>query len=171
MADTTPWLTDEQQKVWRALLQLTTRLPARLNRQLQEDSGLSLADVDVLVGLTDVPDGRVRVTGLARALGWERSRLSHQVARMTRAGLVRREACEDDGRGSYVAVTDAGRAALAEAAPAHVALARELVVDALTGEELGRLGALVDGVLDRIDDPSGPGRSRGAAAPAGPGLE
>ncbi|HVC68252.1 MAG TPA: MarR family transcriptional regulator [Acidimicrobiales bacterium] len=154
MADTTAWLTDEQQRVWRALLQLTTRLPARLNRQLQEDSGLSLADVDVLVGLTDAPDGRVRVTGLARALGWERSRLSHQVARMARAGLVRREACEDDRRGSYVAITDAGRGALAEAAPAHVALARELVVDALAAEDLGRLGALVDTVLDRIDDPS-----------------
>lgn len=154
MTDTTAWLTDEQQRVWRALLQLTTRLPARLNRQLQEDSGLSLADLDVLVGLTDVPDGRVRVTGLARALGWERSRLSHQVARMDRAGLVRREACEDDRRGSYVAITEAGRGALAAAAPAHVALARRLVVDALAADDLGRLGTLVDTVLDRIDGPS-----------------
>lgn len=150
MVDATAWLTDEQQRVWRALLQLTTRLPARLNRQLQEDGGLSLADVDVLVGLSDVPDGRARVTGLARALGWERSRLSHQVARMARAGLVRREACEDDHRGSYVAITDSGRRALASAAPEHVALARRLVVDALTAGDLERLGALVGTVLDRI---------------------
>jgi DNA-binding MarR family transcriptional regulator len=150
MDDATAWLTDEQQRVWRALLQLTTRLPARLNRQLQEDVGLSLADVDVLVGLSDVPDGRARVTGLARALGWERSRLSHQVARMARAGLVRREACEDDRRGSYVAITGSGRRALASAAPEHVALARRLVVDALTAGDLERLGALVGTVLDRI---------------------
>ncbi len=154
MDDGPTWLTEDQQQVWRALLQLTTRLPARLNRQLQEDSGLSLADVDVLVGLTDVPGGRVRVTGLARALGWERSRLSHQVARMARAGLVRREVCEDDGRGSYVAVTDAGRRAIGSAAPAHVALARELVVDALTDDQLVQLGALVDTVLTRIAESS-----------------
>ncbi len=150
MDDSPQWLTVEQQRVWRELLRLTTRLPARLNRQLEEDSGLSLADVDVLVGLTDVPDGRARVTEFARGLGWERSRLSHQVARMERAGLVRREVCEDDGRGSYVAVTDAGRSAIGSAAPAHLALVRDLVVDALSDDDLGRLGVLVGAVLERI---------------------
>jgi len=144
------WLTERQQQVWRSLLQLTTRLPACLNRQLVADSGLTLADMDVLVGLTDVADGRVRVTELSRSLGWERSRLSHQVARMERAGLVRREACEDDGRGAYVAVTGTGRALLESAAPGHVALVRRLVVDALSPDDLERLGAAVGEVLDRI---------------------
>jgi DNA-binding MarR family transcriptional regulator len=150
MADGPIWLDADQQRVWRALLQLTTRLPALLNRQLQEDSGLSLADMDVLVGLCDQPEDRARVTGLARTLGWERSRLSHQVARMERAALVRREPCEDDGRGAYVAVTDAGRRAIASAAPAHVDFVRGLFVDALDGAELCQLGTLVDTLLDRI---------------------
>jgi len=144
------WLTDREQQVWRSLLQLTTRLPARLNRQLAADSGITLADMDVLVGLTDSPDGRVRVTELSRALGWERSRLSHQVARMEQGGLVRREACEDDARGAYVAVTDTGRSLLGAAAPAHVALVRHLIVDALAPDDLDRLGAAVDALLDRI---------------------
>ena len=149
-----PWLSDRQQQVWRALLALTTRLPARLNRQLVADSGLTLADMDVLVGLTDAPDGRARVTELSRALGWERSRLSHQVARMEQAGLVRREACEDDGRGAYVAVTGTGRELLGSAAPAHLALVRQLVVDALSDEDLDRLGTSVGTVLDRITEPA-----------------
>ena len=150
MQDDPLWLTDREQEVWRALLQLTTRLPARLNRQLVTDAGLTLADMDVLVGLTDSPDGRARMTELSRSLGWERSRLSHQVARMERAGLVRREACEDDGRGAYAAVTDSGRARLAAAAPAHAALARRLVVDALPADGLQELGATVRTLLDRI---------------------
>jgi len=154
MDDGPVWLTDRQEQVWRAVLQLTTRLPARLNRQLEEDGGLSLADVDVLVGLTDVADGRVRVTGFARSLGWERSRLSHQVTRMERAGLVSREVCEDDGRGNYVSVTNAGRRAIASAAPGHVALAREVIVDALSHDEFEQLGALVDTVLSRIAETS-----------------
>jgi len=144
------WLTDRQQQVWRSLLQLTTRLPARLNRQLVADSGLTLADMDVLVGLTDTPDGRERVTELSRSLGWERSRLSHQVARMEQADLVRREACEDDRRGAYVAVTAIGRALLESAAPAHLALVRQLVVDALPDDDLEQLGTTVGRVLDRI---------------------
>jgi DNA-binding MarR family transcriptional regulator len=144
------WLTDRQQQVWRTLLQLSTRLPTRLNRQLVADSGITLADMDVLVGLTGAPDGRVRVTELSRSLGWERSRLSHQVARMEQAGLVRREACEDDGRGAYVTVTDTGRALLGSAVPAHVALVRHLVVDALSDDDLDGLGTAVDKVLDRI---------------------
>jgi DNA-binding MarR family transcriptional regulator len=155
--DDPDWLTDHQQHVWRALLQLTTRLPARLNRALVADSGITLADVDVLVGLTDVPAGRVRVSELARTLGWERSRLSHQVARMEAAGLVRREACEDDARGTYVAVTGLGRTALGSAVPAHVALVRRLVVDAVGPDDLERLGTVVDTILDRLaEDPEIP---------------
>ena len=150
------WLTDREQQVWRSLLQLTTRLPAHLNRQLVADSGLTLADMDVLVGLADAPDGRVRVTELSRTLGWERSRLSLQVARMEQGGLVRREACEDDGRGAYVAITDSGRSLLQSAAPAHVALVRRLVVDALPAADLQRLGAAVVAVLDRIAESARP---------------
>src|SRR4051794_21309869 len=82
------WLTDDEQRAWRGLVQMTSRLDARLNRELQQSSGLSLADYDVLVLLTEAPDGRLRMFELVEELQWEQSRLSHHVARMQRRGLV-----------------------------------------------------------------------------------
>src|SRR5688500_3250957 len=112
------WLTTaEQQDVWRRWLRLNAALPAALHRELQSDAGLSLPDFDVLVHLTDTPEGRVRVNDLARALHWERSRVSHHVTRMERRGLIRREECSDDGRGAFVVITPAGRKAIEQAAP------------------------------------------------------
>src|SRR3954454_9231455 len=100
--DSGRWLTDTQQRVWRSWLAANALLPAALHRELQADAGLSLPDFDVLVRLTDSGEGRVRMSDLARALTWERSRLSHHVKRMERRGLVRREECPDDGRGAFV---------------------------------------------------------------------
>jgi len=149
--DDTPWLDDRQQQVWRAWLQVGSRLPAALNRQLQRDSELSLQDFDVLVQLTDVDEGRVRVSALAAALGWERSRLSHHVTRMERRGLVAREVCDDDGRGAFVVLTPAGRAAIERAAPGHVRTVRSLVFDALAPAEVDALGDVLAAVLDRLE--------------------
>ena len=149
--DDTPWLDDRQQQVWRAWLQVGSRLPAALNRQLQRDSELSLQDFDVLVQLTDVDEGRVRVSALAAALGWERSRLSHHVTRMERRGLVAREECDDDGRGAFVVLTPTGRAAIERAAPGHVRTVRSLVFDALAPAEVDALGDVLAAVLDRLE--------------------
>ncbi|MDO9397139.1 MAG: MarR family transcriptional regulator, partial [Herbiconiux sp.] len=88
MTDDDPWLSDDQQHAWRHWIALSTALPAALNRQLQEGSGLSLTDYDVLVALSEIPRGRLRVGDLASALGWERSRVSHHVRRMEGRGLV-----------------------------------------------------------------------------------
>jgi len=151
-ADGTPWLDDRQQQAWRAWLAMGSRLPAALNRQLQRDSDLSLQDFDVLVQLTDVEDGRVRVSALAAALGWERSRLSHHVTRMGRRGLVAREECGDDGRGAFVVLTPEGRAAIEAAAPGHVRTVRSLVFDALTPAEVASLEAITSKVLGRLED-------------------
>ena len=151
-ADGTPWLDDRQQQAWRAWLAMGSRLPAALNRQLQRDSDLSLQDFDVLVQLTDVEDGRVRVSALAAALGWERSRLSHHVTRMERRGLVAREECGDDGRGAFVVLTPEGRAAIEAAAPGHVRTVRSLVFDALTPAEVASLEAITAKVLGRLED-------------------
>ena len=79
-----PWLDDAEQQAWRAYLRMHGRLVGQLARRLQADSGLSLADYQVLVALTDVADARLRVLDLARSLDWEQSRMSHQVARMVR---------------------------------------------------------------------------------------
>src|SRR3954466_15817757 len=81
------WLTDDEQRAWRGLIQMTSRLDARLNRELQQSSGLSLADYDVLVLLTEAADGRLRVFEIADDLHWEQSRLSHHLAPMERRAL------------------------------------------------------------------------------------
>lgn len=150
MTDEDPWLSAEQQHVWRQWLAVTAQLPAALHRELQTDSELSLQDFDVLVQLTDQSQGRIRVSELAAALTWERSRLSHHVKRMERRGLVEREECEDDGRGAFVVLTPDGRSAIELAAPEHARLVRSLVFDDLSSEELTALGAITAKVLSRL---------------------
>src|SRR4051794_1017778 len=151
MDDESPWLTRKQQSVWRDWLALNAQLPAALHRQLQADSGLSLQDFDVLVQLTDSADGRVRISQLAKALNWERSRFSHHYKRMESRGLVEREECPDDARGAFIVLTTAGRTAIERAAPAHARVVRDLVFDALSQDDLEVLGRFTDGVLRRLD--------------------
>lgn len=147
----TRWLDDEEQCAWRAYLRMQARLAAALNRQLQATSKLSLADYGVLVQLTEAPQGRLRPYELQRALDWEQSRLSHQLRRMQQRGLVAREACPEDARGAYVVVTEAGRRAIAAAAPGHVQAVRALVFDALEPGQVAVLRRLATQVLDRIE--------------------
>lgn len=151
MSPDTPWLTEKEQRVWRQWLALNARLPGALHRQLQAACGLSLQDFDVLVQLTDTHEERVRISNLAQALDWERSRLSHHIRRMEERGLVEREECPDDGRGAYVVLTASGRAAIEAAAPAHVSTVRELVFDALTEDELDCLAEFTAKVLGRLN--------------------
>lgn len=151
MSDTR-WLNDGEQRAWRAYLRMQGRLEAELNRRLQASSGLSLADYDVLVHLTDAPDGRLRPYELQRELHWEQSRLSHHLARMQKRGLVRREDCDEDRRGAYVLLTEDGRRAITEAAPDHVETVRGLFIDALSPEQIGALERLAAQVLARIED-------------------
>ena len=121
----TRWLTEDEQRAWRGLLQMTAQLNARMNRQRQDEYGISLADYDVLVVLSEAPQGLlVEVFELADALAWEQSRVSHQLARMQRRGLVARQECPTDARGAFVVLTEAGRAAIQRAAPAHVEMVR-----------------------------------------------
>ena len=146
------WLTDDEQRAWRGLLQMTSGLDARLNRDLQQSSGLSLADYDVLVLLTEAADGRLRVFEIADDLQWEQSRLSHHLARMERRGLVAREECTTDRRGAFVVLTGTGRSAIEKAAPAHVATVRHLVFDGLSAEQVVSLESTVNQVLSRLGE-------------------
>ena len=146
-----PWLTQTQQQVWRRWLLMNDRLTAALSRDMQRGSDLSLQDFGVLVHLTDVRDGRVRIAELAIALNWERSRLSHHITRMERRGLVRREECSQDGRGAFAAITTTGRTAIEGAAPSHACTVRRLVFDDLTDEELQTLGVITDKILARLE--------------------
>ena len=147
------WLTEDEQQAWRGLLQMTAQLNARMNRQLQNDFGLSLADYDVLVVLSEAPAGRRRVFELTGALAWEQSRVSHHLARMQRRGLIAREECAADARGAFVVLTETGRAAIERAAPAHVETVRELVFDGLGPDQLAALTAITSRVLERLQAP------------------
>jgi DNA-binding MarR family transcriptional regulator len=144
------WLTEDEQRAWRGLLQMTSQLNARMNRQLQDDYGVSLADYDVLVALSEAPEGRLRVFEIAGGLAWEQSRVSHQLARMQRRGLVARQECPADARGAFVVLTGVGRAAIERAAPAHVQTVRQLVFDGLSRDQLAALTAITSRVLDRL---------------------
>ena len=144
------WLTEEEQRAWRGLLRMTSRLNARMNRQLLQDFGISLADYDVLVVLSEAPAGRLRVFEVADALAWEQSRVSHQLARMQRRGLIAREDCASDARGAFAVLTESGRATIERAAPAHVETVRQLVFDGLTHDQLTALTEITAQVLDRL---------------------
>jgi DNA-binding MarR family transcriptional regulator len=144
------WLDAREQRAWRGYLAMQAQLQATLHRRLQADAGLSLADFDVLVALCDRAGEPVRAGELAGLLQWEKSRLSHHLARMERRGLVAREDCPDDARGAFVVLTDAGRRAQEAAAPAHVAAVRELVFDGLAPEQVDALIAVSDEVRARI---------------------
>lgn len=148
-----PWLDSEEQRAWRAWLDAHAHLSARLNRELQASSGLSLSDYDVLVHLTDVPNDRLRAFELGEGLQWEKSRVSRQVSRMAARGLVAKEASPEDGRGAYVVLTPAGRRAIEEAAPAHVELVRRLVFDGLSAQQVRTLAAVALSVVRRLDEP------------------
>jgi DNA-binding MarR family transcriptional regulator len=147
----TQWLDDDEQRAWRAYLRMQARLTAELNRQLQANSNLSLADYEVLVQLTDAPDRRLRPYELQRELDWEQSRLSHHLGRMQQRNLIRREECPEDARGAYIVITDAGRQAITAAAPGHVDTVRRLFFSALNPEEVGTLRRLATQVLDQLD--------------------
>ncbi len=143
------WLTDEQQRIWRNYLAMTDRLHAALNRQLQQDCELSLSDYDVLVALSE--RGPLRVNELGQLIGWEQSRLSHQLRRMRGRGLIDRQGHDDDRRGAVVEITAAGRSALQTAAPGHVELVRAVMFDGLSVAEQRAFGAVVEAVLERLD--------------------
>jgi DNA-binding MarR family transcriptional regulator len=146
----TDWLTPDQQRAWRALLGMNTQLHAHLAKALQDSSDLSYADFAVLVQLTDAPDGRARISELADLLQWERSRLSHHLKRMEVRGHIERSSCPEDGRGSYVAVTPVGRAAIEQAAPHHVELVRSLLFEDMSESEMHALTHISERVMDRL---------------------
>ncbi len=142
------WLSEDQQRVWRNYLTMGATLQVEMNRHLQRDCGLSLADYDVLVAL-DERDA-CRVNELGERLGWEQSRLSHQLRRMRSRGLVERRGADNDRRGAIVELTGAGCAALESAAPGHVDLVRAVVFEGLKVIELHALDRWTSLVLERL---------------------
>ncbi|GAB1817554.1 MarR family winged helix-turn-helix transcriptional regulator [Herbidospora sp. RD11066] len=125
------WLTADEQRAWRAHLTAHRLLTHRLDRELQEH-GLSFNDYEILVNLSEHPDHRMRMSDLADATVQSRSRLSHQISRMETAGLVTRELCVDDRRGTFAVLTPLGYHTIERVAPDHVAGVRAHFINLLT---------------------------------------
>lgn len=129
-------------------------LSTELARRLSAESSLSYPEYEVLVYLTDHGGGRLRVYELAELLGWEKSRVSHQVTRMAERGLVTKIPCVDDRRGSFVEVTREGRAEIEAAAPGHVEAVRDLFVNRLTDQQMDQLIQVTHDVLRPRAEPA-----------------
>ncbi|WNF27602.1 MarR family transcriptional regulator [Streptomyces sp. C11-1] len=151
----TRWLTDEEQRVWRAYLHATTLLEDHLDRQLQRDAGMPHIYYGLLVQLSQAPRRRMRMTELARNAKITRSRLSHAIARLEKNGWVRREDCPSDKRGQNAVLTDDGYAMLRRSAPGHVDAVRQAMFDRLTPEQVRSLGEIMR-VLATGLEPEGP---------------
>jgi DNA-binding MarR family transcriptional regulator len=146
----TRWLDGDEQRTWRAFVEASQLLFERLDRQLQRDSGLSHSDYEILVRLSESEDGRLRMSELAEHTLFSRSRLSHAVARLERDGMVRRQRCPSDGRGTFAALTPKGRSALTDAAPGHVEEVRRRVFDTLTAGQVAELREISDAIRGRL---------------------
>ncbi|MEZ0111275.1 DNA-binding MarR family transcriptional regulator [Catenulispora sp. EB89] len=138
------WLDPTEQAVWRQYISVMRLLPDRLNASLSRGHGLTLIDYEVLARLSEAPLRRIRMTELAEGALLSKSRLSHQISRMEKEGLVRREPCETDGRGFFAVLTDQGWEKLLASVPTHVADVREAFITPLSREQLLTLGEILD---------------------------
>ncbi|WP_046472067.1 MarR family winged helix-turn-helix transcriptional regulator [Allosalinactinospora lopnorensis] len=141
------WLDAGEQRIWRSFLRVNSLLHEELDRDLQKRHGLTLVEYGILVHLSEAEGQRKRMRGLADSVIVSKSRLSHQIARLERDGLVRRESCSEDRRGAWAVLTDAGEKALQAAAPDHVSRVREYLFDRLSADHVAQLGAIM-GVLE-----------------------
>ncbi len=145
-------LTHEQLAGWRAFLRAHARVMERLERELEDGHGMALSWYDVLVQLSEAPAGRLRMNDLARAVLLSRAGLTRLVDRMASAGMVEREACEQDRRGTFVVMTPDGRSALRRAAPLHLRGVQEHFTDLVTAAELETLEAALGRIASRLED-------------------
>jgi DNA-binding MarR family transcriptional regulator len=144
------WLTPSQQRTWLSYMQVYHRLEYEMNRQLLADCGMSLGDYTVMNALSIADGRRMQLTRLATMIGWERSRLSHHLQRMTKRGLVDRVQSETDGRATDAVMTDAGWESLQAAAPKHVAWVRRLFFSDLDGGQEAELAGILTAVYETI---------------------
>jgi DNA-binding MarR family transcriptional regulator len=127
--------------IWRAHVETFDVVRARLEAQLQRDAQLSSGDYKVLLELSETPGNSLRPSELADRIAWERSRLSGHLGRMEKRGLVRREPCVDDARGSVVVLTDDGARAFRGSTSDHLQAVKATFVDAFAPEQLEALAA------------------------------
>jgi DNA-binding MarR family transcriptional regulator len=144
------WLSQGEQRAWRAYLESSKVLFDALDRQLQRQADMPHAYFEILVRLSEAEDRSLRMSELADITLSTRSRLSHAVARLEERGWVVRENCTTDRRGQIARLTEQGFTALVDAAPGHVDAVREYVVDALSEEQLEQLTAIGETIITRV---------------------
>jgi DNA-binding MarR family transcriptional regulator len=152
MTTTTRWLTAEEQRIWRLFIQACESVFAAADTQLIRDSGIPHGYYEILVHLSEAPGMALRMTQLARASTYSKSRLSHAVARLEERGWVVRRDCPTDRRGQVAQLTEHGFAALAAAAPGHVDQVRKSLIDTLTPEQLSQLGEIAAAIAAAAAD-------------------
>jgi len=143
------WLTADEQAAWRAYIRLAKMLMRQLDRDLHP-FGLTTNDYEILVELSESPGHRLRMTELADLTAQSRSRLSHQVARMEARGLVHRDACDGDKRGTFAVITPRGLATMERVAPSHVDSVRRYFIDQVSPEHLALLSEAFQPVLENL---------------------
>jgi len=146
----TRWLTEDEQRTWRAFLAVNRLIFDQLDRELQRDAKIPHGYYEILVRLSEAPDRALRMSALADRSQSSRSRLSHAVTRLEEAGWVRRENCPEDKRGQIARLTDEGFAALSAAAPGHVEGVRRHVFDPLTPEQVAQLRQISTTLVDAL---------------------
>jgi len=146
------WLTDDEQRSWRAFLEGSRLLMHNLERGHQKH-GLSGTDYEILVQLSEAPEQRLRMSQLAVRTLLEKSRLSHQITRMEKAGLIERQPCPDDRRGQFAVLTEHGWATIQRVAVDHVNQVRDIFVDRMTSEQFAVLGAAFEQVAAGLRKP------------------
>lgn len=148
------WLTEDQQKIWRNSLLAKTRMSEYLDHVLRQ-YGLSLEEYELLVRLSEAPDTTLRMGELAESVRHSRSRLTHTIARMEKRNLVRREPTASDGRGVQAVLTAEGFDVLRAAAPHHVDSVREVLIDAVSADDLAAFGRCMEAILKAADEATG----------------
>ena len=143
------WLSHDEQQAWRATVHLAQLLMRQLDRDLNAQ-GLNGHDYEILVELSEAPDRRLRMTELADATSQSRSRLSHQISRMESRGLVRRDDCEGDKRGTFAVLTSEGMAAIERVAPDHVDNVRRHFIDRLSPRQLEEIRDAFEPIVEYL---------------------
>ena len=145
-----PWLDEDEQRSWRALLMGMTLLLGRLDDDLQRSCDLSLVEYEILVRLSEREGRQMRMAQLADALAHSRSRVTHTITRMERDGLVVRSSSPEDGRGVVATMTDQGHDLLVRMAPLHVSGVRAHLVDLVSREDFAAVGRVMNAVADNL---------------------
>ncbi|WP_408930392.1 MarR family winged helix-turn-helix transcriptional regulator [Corynebacterium sp. YSMAA5_1_F9] len=147
------WLNEEEQDLWRHLLASIRKINRGMEETLLACGEISISEYSVLVSLSEAPNKTLRLRELCSELDWDRSRASHQITRMEKRGLVRKERCSGDARGVEVVLTDTGMERLEASVPEHVESVRRMVFDHLDPADAPALKRFCQGVLEENNLP------------------